>query len=88
MPTVRSVQSWFEKHEDGLQHLLLLAQSPTLNIIRPLWSVLENRVRGKFPPLSLKQLEEEWYSISLETIQSVPRKIQAVLQANGGPTPY
>ena len=53
--TARSVQSWFEQHEDELQHLLWLAQSPILNIIESLWSVLESR----FPPLSLKQLEEE-----------------------------
>jgi len=90
--TARSVQSWFEEHEDVLQHLLWLAQLPTLNFLEPLWSVLESKVRSRFPPLSLKQLEEEWYSIPLETIQnlhkSIPRRIQAVLQANGGPTPY
>jgi hypothetical protein len=37
-------------------------------------------------------LLEEWYSIPLGTIQnlyeSILRKIQAVLQANGGPNPY
>jgi len=90
--TARNVHSWFEEHEDLLQHLLWLAQLPTLNIIEPLWSVLESRVRNRFPPSSLKQLEEEWYSIPLETIQnlheSIPRRIQAVLQTNGGPTPY
>ena len=81
--TARSVQSWFEEDKDALQHLLWLAQSPTLNIIEPLWSVLESRVRSRFPPLSLKQVEEEWYSIPLETIQnldkSIPRRIQDVL---------
>ena len=56
--TARSVQSWFEQHEDALR-LLWLAQSPTLNIIESLWSVLESRMRSRFPPLSLKQLEEE-----------------------------
>jgi len=90
--TDRSVQSWYEEHEDALQLLLWLAQSPTLNIIEPLWSVLESRMRSRFPALCLRQLEEEWYSIPLEIIQnlheSIPRRIQAVLQANGGPTPY
>ena len=57
--TARSVQSWFEQHEDALQHLRWLAQSPTLNIIESLWSVLESRMRSRSPPLSLKQLEEE-----------------------------
>ena len=83
--TAGSVQSWFEKHEDTLQNLLWLAQFPNLNIIEPLWSVLLSRVRSRFPPSSLKQLEEEWYSIPLQTIQNLPepvsRRIQAVLQA-------
>ena len=72
--------------------LLWLAQSPDINIMEPLWSVLDSRVISRFPPSSVKQLEEEWYSIPLETIQtlhqSIARRIQAVLQANGGPTPY
>jgi hypothetical protein len=68
--TDRSVQSWFEEHKDALQHLLWLAQSPILNIIEPLWSVLDNRVRSRFLPLSLKQVEE-WYSIPLETLQNL-----------------
>ena len=88
----RNVQSWFEEHEDVLQHLLWLAQSSTLNIIELLRSVLESRVRSRFPALRLKQLEVGWYSTPLETIQnlheSIPRRIQAVLQANGVPTPY
>jgi hypothetical protein len=90
MHTARSVQSWFEEHEEALQHLPWAAQSPDLNIIDTLWSVLENGVRSRYsPPSSLKQLEnvprEERYSIPLETIQnlqeSIPRRIPAVLQA-------
>jgi hypothetical protein len=37
-------------------------------------------------------LVEEWDKIPLETIQilyeSIPRRIEVVLKANGGPTPY
>jgi hypothetical protein len=89
----RGVQFWFQEHEDAFQHLLWLAKSPTVNIIEPLWSVLESRLRGRFPPTSsVKQLEEEWHNIPLQTVQnlheSTARRIQAVLQANGGPTPY
>jgi len=63
--TARSVQSWFEEHERALQHLWL-TQLPNLNM-EPLWSVLESRVRSRFPSLPHKQLEEEWYSTPLET---------------------
>jgi hypothetical protein len=54
-------------------------------------------VRNRFPPpTSLKQLEdflqEEWYTIPLETVRNlykpIPRKIPAVLKAEGGSAPY
>ena len=46
--------------------------------------------------MSLKELEcvltEEWVKILLETIhnlyESIPRRIEAVIAAKGGPTPY
>jgi hypothetical protein len=90
--TARSVESWFEGHKDALQYLVWPAHSPNLNIIEPPWPILESSVISRFPPLSLKQLQEEQYSIPLETIQnlhkSIARRIQAVLQANGDPTLY
>jgi hypothetical protein len=47
-----------------------------LNITEPLWSVLETRVRNRFPSaISVKKLEdvlqEEWYKIPLETLQNL-----------------
>jgi hypothetical protein len=67
-----------------------------LKFIEPLWSVLETNTWNIFPPpTSLKQLEdiqEDLYTIPLETVQnlyvSIPRRIAAVLKANGYPTPY
>jgi hypothetical protein len=72
--TAGTVLFWFEEHEGELQHIPWPAQSPHLNIIEPLWSVLETRVMNRFPPpTSPKQLEgvlqEEWYKIPLETVQ-------------------
>jgi hypothetical protein len=92
-----TVQSCFEEHGGELQHFPWPTQSPNLNIIPPFWSVLEARVRNRFPPpTSLKQLEDvfqdEWYKIPLETVQnlyeSISRRITAVLKAKVGPTPY
>jgi hypothetical protein len=88
--TAGTVQSWLEEHESKLQHLRWPAQSPDF------WSILEARVRNRFPPLSLKQLEdvlqEEWYKIPLETVknlyESIPIRVAAVFKAKGGPTPY
>jgi hypothetical protein len=57
--TAGTVQSWFDEHEDELQHLPWPAQSPDLNITESLWSVLKASVRNRFPPpTSLKQLED------------------------------
>jgi hypothetical protein len=49
----------FEEHKSEFQHLPWPAQSPDVNIIEPLWSVLDTRLRNKFPPaISLKQPED------------------------------
>jgi transposase len=70
--TAETVQTWVEEHEGQLQHFPWPAKSPDLNTTEPLWSVLETRVKNRFPPpTSLKQLEnvlqEEWHKILLET---------------------
>jgi hypothetical protein len=74
--TSRIVQSWFEEHEGEPQYLPWPAQSSDLNIVKTLWSVLESRVRNRFPPpISLKQLEdvlqEEWCTILVESVQNL-----------------
>ncbi|GFU46227.1 DDE_3 domain-containing protein [Trichonephila clavipes] len=76
------VQSWFNGHENEVKHL---PQSTDLNIIELFWSVLERSMRNQYPPpASLPELSqylhEEWYNISLNTIQylyeSIPMRIQ------------
>lgn len=95
--TARLVKDWFDEHESEVEHLPWPAQSPDLNIIEPLWGVLEERVRKHFPPPASRRdlatiLQEEWLKIPLTTVQdlymSFPRRIDAVLAAKGGPTPY
>jgi hypothetical protein len=72
---LETIKLWFKEHEGELQHFPWPAQSSNLNITEPLWSVLETRLRNRFPPpISLKQLEnvlqEEWYKIPPETVRS------------------
>jgi hypothetical protein len=84
----------FEEHEGEPEHLSWPAQSPDLNIIVPLWSVLETRGRNRLPsPTSLKQFEdvpeEEWLKVLLEAVQNLFEPIQrivTVLKAKGDPT--
>jgi hypothetical protein len=51
------------------------AKPPDLNTTEPLWSVLETRVKNRFPSTSWKQLErvlqEERYKIPLETAKNL-----------------
>jgi len=73
------------------------AQSPDLNPIENLWSIIEDGIRKRNPqPSNLKQLEkmvkEEWNAIPRDIyrnlIASMPRRIEAVISAKGGPTKY
>jgi hypothetical protein len=86
-----TVQSLFEENEGELQHIPWPAQSSDLNIIETLWSVLETKVRNRFPSSTfLKELEdvlqEEWYIILLETVldlyESMPRRIEGKKWSN------
>ena len=73
------------------------SQSPDLNPIEHLWDELERRVRGR-SHLAKNQTElfdfllEEWKKIPADTIanlvNSMPRRLQAVCDANGYPTSY
>jgi transposase/predicted transcriptional regulator len=72
-------------------------QSPDLNPIEELWSIVESGLRKRKPgPSNIQELEkmiiEEWKSIPKETyrslISSMPSRIQAVISAKGGHTKY
>lgn len=93
----RVVTEWFASNQTTLRHLSWPAQSPDLNPIEHIWDVLERRIRRlSVQPSSLGHLEtlllEEWNRITPHIFQylveSIPRRINAVLSAKGGPTKY
>ena len=75
----------------------LLAQSPDLNPIEYLWDRLKSRFReyenalGEMQEL-WERVKVEWDKIGADTcqklIESMPRRVDAVIRAKGGYTKY
>jgi len=93
--TCKKAQIWFEDHDFNV--LLWPAQSPDLNPIEHLWDYLKRKL-GEYEVASSgmlelwKRVEEEWNKIDAEVchnlIESMPRRVAAVLKAKGGYTKY
>jgi ATP:corrinoid adenosyltransferase len=73
------------------------SQSPDLNPIEHLWAELERRIRSRSQAITNvaeleTALQEEWGKISqsqvMALIESMPRRIEAVITNNGWPTKY
>jgi transposase len=69
--------------------------SPDLNIIEPLWTIVQDRVYSRDPRTmdGLKRIiREEWMAIDPELLHrladSMPDRLAAVIAADGGPTKY
>ncbi len=88
---------WFLEHDNELSLLKWLPQSPDLNPIEHLWDVVKREIHIKdMQPTNLQQLRDAiisiWNKISEKCFQrlveSMPRRIKAVLKVKGGPTRY
>ncbi|GFT57190.1 transposable element Tc1 transposase [Trichonephila clavipes] len=87
------VEEWLLYH--CRNQLNTLPQSPDLNVIDHLWSHLERAVQ-KHQITSKEQLksvlQEEWLNIAPETtrhlVESMPRRLEAVISAKGYATKY
>jgi transposase len=91
----RIVKQW--KEDNSVSDFPWPAQSPDLNPIEHLWDVLERKVRAHKPhPKNLNELMEvlleEWGKIEPEVltnlVESMPRRVQAVIDSHGNPTRY
>ena len=78
-----------------IQLLYWPGNSPDLNPIEHVWNILGKKMEDR-KPKSLKELEErlkeEWVKISpveiQKLIQSMPKRVAAVIAAKGGHTKY
>ena len=93
--TSRRAREWFEEH--NINVLDWPAQSPDINAIEHLWGTLKKKLQTyETPPKGVWELWErvvvEWGKITAEDcqklIESMPRRIEAVIKAKGGHTKY
>jgi DDE superfamily endonuclease len=93
--TCKKAKEWFQDH--NMQVMTWPAQSPDLDPIEHLWSHLKRKLKEyEEPPRGINELWERiqvvWDGIPAEEcqklIESMPRRIEAVLRAKGGYMKY
>jgi hypothetical protein len=91
----RSVREWFV--DSNILEMDWPAQSPDLNPTEHLWDELKYQFRSRPQrptsiPVLTTALQEEWAAIPPETfrhlVESLPRRVWAVIKAKNGPTQY
>jgi len=93
--TSKKVKAWLEEQE--FRTMVWPAQSPDLNPIEHLWGFLKRRLAEyENPPNGIHELwervEVEWEKIAVrecqKLVESMPKRVRAVLKAKGGYTKY
>ena len=95
--TAKSMKAWFDDNKD-IQLLLWPPQSADMNPIENLWDLLKQEV-GKLPTATSREqlktrIMQAWANLGKRTevlqslCDSMPRRIQRLLEAKGGTTKY
>ena len=91
--TSRSTRQWFSAHK--IEVLDWPAQSPDLNPIENLWDIISRRLQSQTwrkPDEVWERISHIWNTMSIaitnQLIQSIPYRLQAVIEAHGGHTKY
>jgi len=93
--TCKKARQWFQDH--GMECMVWPPQSPDLNPIEQLWTHIKRRLGDhETPPSGVLELwdrvQEVWDMIEpkvcQDLIESMPRRVQAVIKAKGGYTKY
>jgi len=91
--TAGLANEWFEKY--GILRLEWPSKSPDCNIIEDIWNHLKYQLRGKIYDDEDELWDclcKEWNRVPISLIESLyeslPKRMQAVIQANGGVTKY
>ena len=81
--------------EHKVIHMKWPANSPDLNPIENVWRLLKYRIGKRFPKTEeevRRYIEEEWEKMTVEDFQkyvrSMPKRIKAVIAAEGGSTKW
>lgn len=93
--TAKLTQDTFR--ESDIHTMRWPANSPDLNPIKNVWAILKSRINKRRPrPLTKQEMadaiSEEWEYLQPEAFQaaidSMPRRVQLVIEAAGGPIRY
>ncbi|GBM83662.1 hypothetical protein AVEN_160826-1 [Araneus ventricosus] len=93
----RVATKWLQEHSSDFRHFRWLHKSPEMNIIEDIWDALLHAGEKRSPPPRtpmdlLTSLQDSWCENlpgCLQTlVETMPRRVAALLRARGGPTRY
>ena len=91
-------QATIFRNTNGVDTIQWPSQSPDINLIEAVWQMMEDELgvhfgRGESVKIIQEQCRYVWEHLVTpeklqKLIESMPSRLQAVIDANGGPTPY